>query len=163
MKRLLPLLLVILLILVGCSQSKTENAGELRCTMSISCKTLVGNEVLTEAKRSLVPEDGWLFEPADVAIVEGESAFDVLQRVTRENRIHLEYVKTPAYNSMYIEGIGNLYEFDGGPKSGWVFTVNGEFPNYSSSGVVLKDGDVVEWKYTCDLGEDVGRSIDDEA
>ena len=34
--------------------------------------------------------------------------------------------------------------------------VNGWYPNYGSSRYQLKDGDVVEWRYTCDLGNDVG-------
>ena len=55
-----------------------------------------------------------------------------------------------------IEGIANLYEFDGGPLSGWVYSVNGVFPNYGSSKYALKDGDQVLWQYTCDLGADVG-------
>ena len=60
----------------------------------------------------------------------GESAFDVLQRVCRENKIHMESSFTPLYNSAYIEGIGNLYEFDAGSLSGWMYTVNDWFPNY---------------------------------
>ena len=34
----------------------------------------------------------------------------------------------------------------------------GWYPNYGCSRYQLKQGDVVEWRYTCDLGEDVGRS-----
>ena len=63
---------------------------------------------------------------------------------------------TPIYNSAYIEGIANLYEFDVGNESGWMFRVNDWFPNYGCSRYVLKDGDTVEWVYTCDLGKDVG-------
>lgn len=63
---------------------------------------------------------------------------------------------TPIYNSAYIEGIGNLYEFDCGELSGWMYKVNGWFPNYGCSRYRLKSGDRVEWVYTCDLGRDVG-------
>lgn len=34
--------------------------------------------------------------------------------------------------------------------------MNGAFPNYGCGMYELKDGDVVEWVYTCDLGRDVG-------
>ena len=34
--------------------------------------------------------------------------------------------------------------------------VNGWFPNYGCSRYGLKDGDVICWVYTCDLGNDVG-------
>lgn len=158
MKKFLLLMLALILVLSGCGR-EVESTGDLTCRLSISCKNLVGSEVLAEAKRDLVPEDGWLLAPVDCAFTEGESVFDVLSRVVRENKIHMEFVETPAYNSAYIEGIGNLYEFDGGPQSGWMYSVNGEFPNYGSSGVKLRDGDVVEWVYTLDLGNDVGRSM----
>ena len=93
---------------------------------------------------------------AEVTFSQGESVYDVLQRVCRENKIHMESSFTPVYNSAYIEGIGNLYEFDCGEGSGWMYRVNGEFPNYGCSRYVLQDGDTVEWVYTCDLGQDVG-------
>ena len=68
----------------------------------------------------------------------------------------MEFVNTPIYNSAYIEGINNLYEFDAGELSGWMYCVNGEFPNYGSSGYKVKPGDKIEWHYSCDLGRDVG-------
>ena len=68
----------------------------------------------------------------------------------------MEFENPPIYNSAYIEGIHNLYEFDVGELSGWMYSVNGWYPNYGCSRYALKDGDVVEWRYTCDLGFDVG-------
>ena len=56
----------------------------------------------------------------------------------------------------YIQGINNLYEFDVGSLSGWMYSVNGWFPNYGCSRYALQYGDVVYWVYTCDLGYDVG-------
>ena len=54
------------------------------------------------------------------------------------------------------QGINQLYEFDCGKNSGWMYSVNGEYPNYGASSYNLKDGDKVEWRYTCNLGSDVG-------
>ena len=82
--------------------------------------------------------------------------FNVLQREMRKAGIHMEFEDTPMYNSAYIEGINNLYEFDCGELSGWMYKVNGWFPNYGCSRYQLKEGDVIEWVYTCDLGVDVG-------
>ena len=76
-----------------------------------------------------------------------------VQRLTREEGIHLEYSVTPLYGSVYIEGIGNLYEFDCGQSSGWVYAVNGEFPGYSCSEHALTDGDRVLFAYTCQQGD----------
>ena len=64
-----------------------------------------------------------------------------------------------SYGSVYIRGINYLYEFSCGPLSGWMYKVNGEYPNYGCSKYKLKDGDVIEWVYTCDLGQDVGGAI----
>ena len=68
----------------------------------------------------------------------------------------MEFSWTPMYNSAYIEGIYNLYEFDVGDGSGWMYKVNDWFPNYGCSRYQLQNGDVIEWVYTCDLGDDVG-------
>lgn len=37
-----------------------------------------------------------------------------------------------------------------------MYKVNGRFHNYGCSRYQLKDGDMVEWVYTCNLGIDVG-------
>lgn len=126
------------------------------CTLTIRCDTLVGKpEELDAAKAELVPASGLLYS-ATVSFTAGESVFDVLQRAMQEAGIPMEFTSVPVYGSAYIEGIANLYEFDCGPLSGWVYSVNGVFPNYGCSKYALQDGDEVLWQYTCDLGADVG-------
>ena len=128
-----------------------------QCTISISCATIRSNmDLCPPEKAELVPEDGWILQPTTVSFTEGESVFDVLQRTCRQEKIHMEYMDTPGYGSAYIEGISNLYEFDVGELSGWMYSVNGQFPNYGCSQALLQDGDVVCWVYTCDYGADVG-------
>lgn len=130
---------------------------QLTCTLSIRCDTILNNmDMLKEEKKALVPSDGIILAPITVTFSKGESVFDVLKRVTREQRIHMEFEMTPIYNSAYIEGIHNLYEFDCGNLSGWMYKVNDWFPNYGCSRYQLRQGDVIEWVYTCDLGNDVG-------
>lgn len=129
------------------------------CTISISCTTLLDHlDELAPEKAPLVPEDGWILAPIEVSFSEGESVFDLLQRVCTEEKIHLEFTDTPIYNSAYIEGIHNLYEFDCGSLSGWTYSVNGWFPNYGCSCYQLQDGDVVCWQYTYDMGADVRQN-----
>ena len=104
------------------------------CTISISCSTILDNmNWLDPEKTELVPPDGWILKPVSVTFYEGESVFNVLQRVCKQQKIHMEFENTPMYNSAYIEGINNLYEFDCGEKSGWMYKVNDWFPNYGSS------------------------------
>ena len=89
------------------------------CTFSISCETILDNmDKCVENKKFLVPADGVIFPATEVEFSEGESVFDVLQRVCKANKIHMESSFTPVYNSAYIEGIHNLYEFDVGKLSG---------------------------------------------
>ena len=127
------------------------------CTLSISCATILDNQELCDPEKwELVPENGWILEPMTVTFYEGESVFNVLQRTCKQQGIHMEFSNTPVYNSAYIEGIHNLYEFDVGNESGWMYKVNDWFPNYGCSRYLLQDGDVIEWVYTCDLGDDVG-------
>lgn len=127
------------------------------CTISISCSTILNNMGnLKSGKESFVPSDGWILKPTTVQFNEGESVHDVLQRVCRDKGIHMESSFTPAYNSAYVEGINQLYEFDCGELSGWMYNVNGWFPNYGCSQYTVENGDVINWVYTCDLGRDVG-------
>ena len=137
---------------------KAEPEGErYTCTLSISCATILDHlEQCDAAKAELVPADGWILQPVEVEFYEGESVFNVLQRTCKQQKIHMEHSNTPLYNSAYIEGIANLYEFDVGELSGWMYSVNGWFPNYGCSRYGLQDGDTVCWVYTCDLGADVG-------
>lgn len=140
--------------------SNVDADTKYTCTISISCETILDNmDKCAESKKALVPEDGIILPATEVTFSDGESVFDVLQRVCKDNKIHMESSFTPVYNSAYIEGIHNLYEFDVGKFSGWMYAVNGWFPNYGCSRYQLKNGDVVEWCYTCDLGEDLGSGM----
>ena len=140
--------------------SNVDADTKYTCTISISCETILDNmDKCAESKKALVPEDGIILPATEVTFSDGESVYDVLQRVCKANKIHMESSFTPVYNSAYIEGIHNLYEFDVGKLSGWMYAVNGWFPNYGCSRYQLKNGDVVEWCYTCDLGEDLGSGM----
>ena len=130
---------------------------QLTCTLTITCKTILDNmDDLDPEKIELVPEDGVILAEKTVTFYEGENVFQLLRREAKANKIHMEFEETPIYNSAYIEGIHNLYEFDCGELSGWMYSVNGWYPNYGCSRYQLKEGDQVEWIYTCDLGRDIG-------
>ena len=126
------------------------------CYLSIECKTILTRmEDLVPGKESLVPEDGVILAKTAVSVQEGETVFDVLQRAAKSHSIHMEYSYTPGFGSHYIEGINNLYEFDCGAGSGWMYFVNGVKSNYGVSKYTVKAGDVIQFKYTCDSGFDL--------
>jgi len=137
-------------------QDATVGDGSFTVTLSVRCDTLINNTKLDKEKRELVPDDGVIFAATTIMVYEGESVFNVLQREMKRAKIHMAFRNTPIYNSAYIEAINNLYEFDGGDLSGWMYKVNDWFPNYGCSRYQLQPGDVIEWVYTCDLGRDVG-------
>lgn len=136
---------------------KVDTKKGYTCTFSIECTSIFNNlDDLESGKLDVLPSNGIIFPKAKVTFYEGESVYDVLQRVCKNNGIQMEASWTPIYNSAYVEGICNLYEFDCGTGSGWMYRVNGWYPNYGCSRYQLEQGDVVEWRYTCDLGADIG-------
>lgn len=142
---------------------KEENTTEIsedmiQCTVYISCATVLDNmNRLATAKKSLIPKDGLILKETMVLVKKDATVFDVLQKATKENKIHLEYTFTPIYKSYYIEGIYNLYEFDCGNTSGWMYSVNDEFPDIGCSSYAVENGDVIRWLYSCELGKDIGK------
>ena len=140
------------------SEVSEISENKTACTISISCQTLLNNlDRVKKNKLSVIPSDAWILRAVNAEFNEGESVFDVTKRVCMENKIPFEFTLAPIYNTAYIEGINNIYEFDCGSTSGWLYKVNGEFKSYGCSDCKLNDGDVIEWVYTCDLGKDVGN------
>ena len=145
--------------------SETAMAEELEelglayeCTVTVSCASVLDNwDRLDTAKQEFIPKDGLILANVRVPFSEGETAFDVTKRACEAYGIQLEYSWTPLYDSYYVEGINHLYEFDCGAESGWMFKVNGWFPNYGASSYAVQEGDVVTWEYSCvGLGADIG-------
>ena len=164
-KRTRALAVICCIILICCWFSGCAFGGEKlpngNCTISIEWSNILDNmDNLKKTKEEFIPEDGWILKETEVAFQGGETVFDVLKKVCGENGIHMSSKYTPLYKSYYIEGINQLYEMDCGKNSGWMYSVNGKYPNYGCSEYKLKDGDKIEWRYTCDLGADVGTKYE---
>jgi len=84
-------------------------------------------------------------------INQGETAYSLLRRtgLTISSRGNSDLA------GMYVESINGWGEFDDGPLSGWMYSVNGVFPGFSSSLYTLRDGDRVEWLFTRNRGDDL--------
>ena len=138
----------------GVSSGGSTAGGEV--TISIECATILDHmENLDKSKQPLIPEDGVLLAETTVAFEEGDTVMDVLQKVTMDHKMHMEFEESPAYDGGYVNGINNIYEFDCGAGSGWKYFVNGWEPNYGCGKYILTDGDVIQWRYTCDNGQDL--------
>lgn len=126
------------------------------CYVLVTCKTALESGKLSDSMLSILPEDGVILDSFELEYEEGATVFDVFSDAVRQNKIHMEFsgnAKIP-----YIEGVANLYEFDCGPLSGWMYRVNSWFPSFSMGQYKVEPGDTVEIIYTCDLGDDVGDS-----
>lgn len=125
------------------------------CTFVIECKTILNNkDKLKKGLEKYIPDDAVIFS-GTVGFDNGESVYDILRRICDENSIQMEASYTPAFSSYYIEGINNLYEFDCGQGSGWMYSVNGIFPNYGCSSYKPASNDEIAFRYTCELGYDL--------
>lgn len=138
---------------------KPKNPESVTVTLEIRCDTLSNNmdKLENPAIEDYIPKDGIILEKTTYKGTTDNTVFDALNTLCRNNDIQLEFNYTPIYASYYIEGINYLYEFDGGPQSGWMYKVNDWFPNYGCSSYYLKDGDTIVFCYSCEgLGTDVG-------
>lgn len=143
---------------VGASniQTKEEYAADvqlkgqsMKIIMSIRC-----DSVSSRLDSGLIPSDGTILKEAVYQVPEHASVLEALCFLAKKNQIVLDYTgneKTGAY----VEGIQDLYESDYGSLSGWMYQVNGEFPNVSCSQYRLKEGDTLNWFYTTNMGKDV--------
>ena len=126
------------------------------CTISIDCKTILANRSnLKSSKVNFVPADGVILKNTTVELKKNDTVYDILSRVCKSKKIHMDANYTPAYKTYYVRGIHQLYELDCGNLSGWTYQVNGIVPNYGCSKYTVKTGDVITWRYTCDGGKDV--------
>lgn len=136
-------------------QPKHQVGKTQTASIEIRCDTLVGNQQLDAAKQDLVPSNGIILAKCDVTFTPGQTVFDVLKKVVQKNNLQFEFSTSLVYDSVLVEGIANLYQFDAGGASGWQYRVNGQLPMTSCSKYVLNDGDVIQWDYTCQLGADL--------
>ncbi|MCR4956885.1 MAG: DUF4430 domain-containing protein [Lachnospiraceae bacterium] len=137
---------------------KPEKKENVTVTLEIRCDTLSNHMdyLENESIKDYIPEDGEILAKTTYKGTTDNTVFDALNTLCRNNDIQIEYNYTPVYESYYVEGINYLYEFDAGSQSGWMYEVNGWYPNYGCSSYYLSDGDTIVWKYTCrGLGDDL--------
>ncbi|MDE6568356.1 MAG: DUF4430 domain-containing protein [Lachnospiraceae bacterium] len=129
--------------------------------LSIDVLTILDHmEDLKAGLQKYVPADGWILPKTQVLCYEGETAWDVMSRECKARGINVQSSYTPLYNSVYMEGINHIGEFDCGATAGWVYEVNGWIPNYSSSRYVLVEGEYLRWRYSCTgFGSDLEGAV----
>lgn len=134
--------------------------------ISIQAKTILDNmDKLDDNLKSdkYLPKNGIILKEQKMVLRNKDSVFDLLNRITRYKKIPFDYQGSDknSFGSSYIKGINYLYEFSAGPLSGWMYKVNGKFPDYGVSKYYPKDQDTIEIIYTCDLGRDIGGYVNE--
>ncbi|MEH7120886.1 DUF4430 domain-containing protein [Neobacillus vireti] len=93
------------------------------------------------------PKDrGTILGASKVNIQDGYTIFDVVKQAAKAKGIVVDSTGSGA--STYIQGIDNIYEFDYGAKSGWMFKQNGATITKSVGVIKVKAGDRIECYYT---------------
>lgn len=160
MKNFITTLLLVCSIfcLSACISSESpqmKNEGEFSCTVSIKCETILNNmDKLSPGKKDFIPSDGVILNDYKVFFSDKTDSFEILKKACLLNNIHLEFSST-AMDTVYVEGINQIYEFDCGSLSGWQYFINRENQSLGAAQYEVKDGDRIDWIYMCDMGEDI--------
>lgn len=101
------------------------------------------------------PEEVGQFYTTSMPFIEGESAFEALVRAGDLDGLYIEY--TGSGKGAYVQGIEDYFEFDHGPVSGWLYSVNNEFPQVGTGRFELSPSDQLVFHYTKDGGDDVKK------
>ncbi len=133
------------------NHTKDETSNQTACEQATAKDTIVLSIVISDSEIPL--------PPTEVEIEEGDTVLDVLIKMTKREKIQMDY-RGGRGATAYVEGIDNVYEFDRGQGSGWMYRVNGVFPDRGVGVVPLLPGDCVEWLYTTDLGQDLGADLE---
>ena len=121
-------------------------------TLTIRCDTVVGLEGTEH-----LPDDGVILAETVFAIEADDTVFDILTEAAAKYNLRVQNNGATATSSAlaYISGINDLYEYDFGDLSGWMYFVNGVAPSVGCGEYLLTDGDQIAFLYTCDLGDDL--------
>ncbi len=114
---------------------------------------------------------GIIVPATSVPYAEGDTIADVTLRLLDALGIGASYSGSTK-SGFYLGAITNfevdntpyssMGEFDVGSGSGWMITHNGKFIEQGASQFQVKNGDVIQWQYTCQLGKDIGDPFYDE-
>lgn len=76
-----------------------------------------------------------------LTVDKGTSVYTVLTQLASQNGLSVSGTK------IYVKGIGDLFEKQHGSLSGWMYSVNGVYPNKSCGYYCLDNNDSVVWRY----------------
>lgn len=126
------------------TETSTEAATEL--TTSSSGGSVEDDDI--KVSFSLVGDYTWVME-SNVSMEQGSNVAELIKKVFDNNGVSCVGIDDGYIRSVTYKGT-TLAEFDKGPKSGWMYKVNGEYPNVGINSYKLSEGDNVEFVYVED-------------
>ena len=127
------------------TNSSTSSDTKITVTLSVDCKTAVDGGY----KEALALTKTGTLAQKTLSLKKGTSVYDAL----KASGISVGSESTAM--GVYIYALSSLAEKACGSKSGWLYSVNGTFISKSCDEYILKNGDTIRWRYTCDGGKDV--------
>lgn len=125
----------------------SSNGATREYSFKIECLRILDKpELWRDGLDEVIPENGIIFS-GKRRCKKGESVFDALSSICDKEGILLDSKYTPIYDTWYVSGIGNLYEFDCGGQSGWKYSVNGVLPGVGCSKYEIAPGDEIVFFY----------------
>jgi len=124
----------------GSGSEEKPKTYSFSVSISADVKTDEGKKVSFSASRTIKAEEG-----------ETYTAYDALEALCEDKGYEIEG------DSSYVSAINGLAEFDAGAASGWMYSVNGKFPNVAAGEYEIRKGDRIRWVYVTkyvDVSED---------
>jgi len=128
--------------------STSQSTAPQTITVSIEIEARTAHASNPAALAGISHNGGVILARRNVTVPAGASVRDALNATG---------VRVNASGAL-VTGIGGLSMNDFGNQSGWMFSVNGQFPNTSANAKRLNAGDSVAWRYTLNNGADLGAS-----
>lgn len=97
---------------------------------------------------TITTPEGALLSAYHVAVTEDSTVLSVTREACKTEGINM--VTTGADSIAYIKSMGGYKEFQEGPLSGWLYSVNGTRASKSCGAYQLEAGDTVEWTFSLD-------------
>lgn len=136
------------------SNSKTNNNSNKTANKTTKQTTTKTPEPQLTVTISILSNDlkKTILSPTKVPIKNGDALLTTMRTILKQKGIPISVRGSGA--SAYVEGIGDLYEFDHGPLSGWTAEKNGVKLDRSAGITTVKNGDSIQWIYTTDYTKD---------
>ncbi|MEF9958618.1 MAG: DUF4430 domain-containing protein [Niameybacter sp.] len=94
-----------------------------------------------------------LLPPTPQDVTRGDSVLQASIEVFTNQ--HIAYALSGQGHTSLVVSISDLKNTDYGPNSRWLYKVNGTLQSSYPNDYTLKSGDIVEWVYTTNSGEDL--------